>query len=84
MLKVTTHEAKTQLSRLIARVRGGEQVLILRGDQPAARLVAVDADVRDLEPPSRPPVGTTTSAPVRWSDDAFAPLDDEALREWGL
>lgn len=82
MLKVTTHEAKTQLSRLIAKVREGEEVLICRGDQPAARLVSA----RESEPsaPARPPVGTITSAPIHVSDDAFEPMDDETLHQWGL
>jgi len=33
------HEAKTHLSRLLARVEAGEEVLISRAGQPIARLV---------------------------------------------
>jgi prevent-host-death family protein len=39
----TIHAAKTQLSRLVARARRGEDVVIARGSQPVARLVAFDA-----------------------------------------
>jgi PIN domain nuclease of toxin-antitoxin system len=38
MLKVKVHEAKTNLSRLLARVETGEEIVILRGDNPVAKL----------------------------------------------
>ena len=38
----TIHEAKTQLSQLIARVGRGETIVIARGSRPVAKLVAVD------------------------------------------
>lgn len=38
---VGVHEAKTHLSQLLDEVAAGEEVLILRRGQPAARLVAV-------------------------------------------
>lgn len=37
----TIHQAKTQLSRLIALVEAGEDVVIARGKEPVARLTAV-------------------------------------------
>ena len=39
MTEVNVHEAKTHLSRLLARVEAGEEVLISRAGQPIARLV---------------------------------------------
>ncbi len=36
---VNVHEAKTQLSRLLARVAAGEEITIARAGQPFARLV---------------------------------------------
>ena len=39
MTEVNVHEAKTQLSRLLARVEAGEEVLISRAGRPIARLV---------------------------------------------
>lgn len=80
MKSVTTHEAKTQLSRLLAEVEAGEEVIIRRGDKAVARLTAVGSSGRKV----RPAVGTTTSAPVRCSPDAFAPLTDDELKQWGL
>ena len=41
---VNMHEAKTQLSRLVARVEGGEQIMITRAGKPAAKLVPVAGD----------------------------------------
>jgi prevent-host-death family protein len=39
MPEVGMHEAKSQLSRLVARVEAGEEIVITRRGQPAARLV---------------------------------------------
>jgi prevent-host-death family protein len=38
-MQVTIHEAKTQLSKLIAAVERGEEVVIARRDKPVVRLV---------------------------------------------
>src|SRR5687767_12014015 len=40
---VTIHAAKTQLSRLVARVEAGEEIVIARGAKPVARLVPLVA-----------------------------------------
>ena len=36
---VNVYQAKTQLSRLLARVEAGEDIVIARNGQPIARLV---------------------------------------------
>jgi antitoxin (DNA-binding transcriptional repressor) of toxin-antitoxin stability system len=77
---VTTHEAKTHLSRLLAEVEAGEEFVICRGKTPAARLVPTTRKPARR----RPKVGTVTSAPVRLADDAFKPLTDEELEDWGI
>ena len=41
MSAVTIHEAKTHLSKLLDRVRQGEEIIISKGRQPIARLVPV-------------------------------------------
>jgi antitoxin (DNA-binding transcriptional repressor) of toxin-antitoxin stability system len=38
---VTIHVAKTHLSRLIERAAAGEEIVILRGKTPVARLTAI-------------------------------------------
>lgn len=40
---VSISEAKTQLSKLIARAERGEEVTIRRGERAVAKLVAIDA-----------------------------------------
>jgi prevent-host-death family protein len=40
---INIHQAKTQLSALIARVEAGEEVVIARANKPVARLVPVTA-----------------------------------------
>ena len=41
MSSVKVHEAKTNLSKLIARARRGEEVIIARGRTPVVRLVPI-------------------------------------------
>jgi prevent-host-death family protein len=43
MKYVNTHEAKSQLSKLIAAVRDGEEVVICQAGKPVARLTAFEA-----------------------------------------
>ena len=40
-MEVNIHEAKTHLSRLLARVAGGEEITIAKAGVPIARLVPV-------------------------------------------
>jgi len=42
--EVGVHEAKTHLSRLLRRVEGGEEVTIVRGGKPIARLAPIRHD----------------------------------------
>ncbi len=80
MRKVSTHEAKTHLSALLREVAKGGEIRILRGEIPVAKLVPLD----DASKPRRPKTGTITSAPIQCTKDAFAPLDEHDLKEWGL
>lgn len=41
MRQVKVHQAKSELSRLLAEVERGEEVVIARGDVPVARLTSV-------------------------------------------
>ena len=43
MVVVNVSQAKTQLSRLLARVEAGEEVTITRRGKPVARLVRLQA-----------------------------------------
>lgn len=41
MRQVKVHQAKSELSRLLAEVERGEEVVIARGDVPVARLTSI-------------------------------------------
>ena len=41
MRRVKVHQAKSDLSRLLAAVEAGEDIVIARGDTPVARLTAI-------------------------------------------
>ena len=46
MTRVSIHEAKTHLSRLLKRVACGEEVVISKGGRPIARLVPFSSPQR--------------------------------------
>ena len=46
MDQVNIHAAKTQFSKLIARVQNGEEILIAKAGKPVARLVPAGAGAR--------------------------------------
>ncbi len=79
---LSTHEAKTHLSKVIEEVLAGAEVVICRGKSPVVKVVKYhQAD----EENARPKVGIATSAPVTYNDDAFAPLSNaQDLESWGV
>ena len=72
MAIVNTHEAKTQLSRLLKRVATGEEIIIARGGRPVARLVPCET------PPEARSPGSARGL-FRVPDDFDAPLPDDLL-----
>jgi len=74
MTKVTVHAAKTNLSRLIAEVEAGGEVVICRGDKPVAKLVPAN-DVKRL--PDRKP--GFLKGVVALDDSFFDPLPEDML-----
>ena len=70
--EVNTHEAKTQLSRLLRRVRAGEEITIANRGVPVARLVPVSGH------PSKRKLGAYGDT-IKIADDFDAPLPDEVL-----
>lgn len=70
MLTVNTHEAKTQLSRLLARVRSGEEIIIAKSGKAVAKLVPIKRHTVKREP------GIDQNK--AWiADDFDAPLPEE-------
>jgi prevent-host-death family protein len=77
MTRVGMHEAKTQLSRLVERAEGGEEIVITRRGEPTVRLV-----------PARQGDGFaslvgTWQGRVRVGDD-FDELPDELAESLGM
>lgn len=64
---VAIGEAKTNLSKLIERAEGGEEVVIRRGSTPVAKLVSYSA------PPERSPFGILEGR-IRIGDDFDDPV----------
>ena len=68
---VNIHEAKTHLSRLLAAVERGDEVVIARAGHPIATLSAYKPPRRKIVPP-----GSLGKLDVWMSDDFDDPLDD--------
>ena len=70
--QVNTHEAKTQLSKLLVRVQAGEEIVIAKAGIPVARLVAID------EPVNRRVAGSARDR-ITIREDFDVPLSDDVL-----
>lgn len=72
---VNIYEAKTQLSRLLRRVRAGEEIVIADHGTPVAKLVPID-------PPSGARVLGADRGRVWIASDAFDPMSEAELTVW--
>jgi len=72
MTMVSTHEAKTHLSRLLDEIQEGESVIIARGNKPVARLVPYDGKRARRTP-------GTLKGKIRVHDDFDSPLPEEIM-----
>ncbi|MYA32581.1 MAG: type II toxin-antitoxin system Phd/YefM family antitoxin [Gemmatimonadales bacterium] len=71
---VNVHEAKTQLSRLLAQVEAGENIVIARRGEPVARLVACK--------PAGKRQPDVLKHRIVIPDSFFDPLPEEELAAW--
>ncbi|CAN5351516.1 MAG: type II toxin-antitoxin system Phd/YefM family antitoxin [Gemmatimonadetes bacterium] len=69
---VNVHEAKTHLSRLLDRVRAGEEIILAKAGKPYARLVPL-AEGEERKP------GLTRG---RLTDEFFQPLPEDEVSSW--
>ncbi len=69
MATIDMHEAKTQLSDLVARAEAGEEIVIARDNRPAVRLVPVRLETKPAVP-----------APSGFAEDDQAEIDARELR----
>jgi prevent-host-death family protein len=73
----TVHQAKTNLSKILKEVEAGKEVTIARGKIPIAKIVPANTSR-----PQRKP--GTFKGKIHESKDAWAPMAEEELRDWGL
>ncbi len=72
---VNTHEAKTTLSRLLAEVEAGGEVVIARAGKPIARLVPANEPVQGVQ-------FATARGQIWYAPDWDAPMTEEELAEF--
>ncbi|MHB1841573.1 MAG: type II toxin-antitoxin system Phd/YefM family antitoxin [Sulfobacillus sp.] len=75
MKTVNIHVAKTHLSRLLAEVADGQEIVIAKAGKPMARLVGLNAP----KPPRAPGF---LKGKIRIADDFDAPLPEQILAEF--
>ena len=75
METVTIHAAKTTLSKLVARVAAGEEIILARGKRPVAKLVPI-------EPLSSRRRFGSMAGLVHVGPDFFEPLCEQELSAW--
>lgn len=76
MVRVKMHEAKANLSRLAARAAAGEEVILMRGDTPIARIVPLAAEEKPRRRPGR------LKGLIDFDDRFFEPLPEDELEAW--
>jgi antitoxin (DNA-binding transcriptional repressor) of toxin-antitoxin stability system len=74
MLKLNIHEAKTHLSRYLARLQAGETILLCRRNVPIAEIRPLDP-----RPQGARPIGLGRDV-FRVPERFFEPLPEDELR----
>jgi prevent-host-death family protein len=77
MAVVTIHQAKTQLSKLIARAEAGEEIVIARGKEPVARIEPLVKKRKGKRVP-----GLLKGKYNLPDEFFFDPLPEEELKAW--
>lgn len=72
----TIHAAKTNLSKLIARAEAGEEIVLARGNEPVAKIVAVSQKAK----PNRK--FGALKGKIKIGPEFFDPLPEDELKRW--
>lgn len=75
--QVNVHEAKTQLSKLLAEVEKGAEIVVARNGRPVAKLIPFPSPAK-----KRLRVGNWKGR-IWISPDFDAPLPADVLKDWG-
>ena len=78
----TVHQAKTHFSKLLKEAEAGQEVIVMRGSKPVARIVAITPPEPERELPFR--LMGAYRGKVSWTEGAFDPMTDDELIENGL
>ena len=73
MSQVLLEEAGSQLSHLVDQAQGGEEVIIISGTTPVAKIVPIPTEVPE---PRKGGFGSGKYALIYMADDFDAPLED--------
>jgi prevent-host-death family protein len=76
MAIVTIREAKSNLSQLIKKASAGEEIIIVRGDKPVARLIPVVAQRKGKRRPG------SLQGELCVGPEFFEPLPAAELNSW--
>jgi prevent-host-death family protein len=79
----TVHQAKTHFSRLLKEAEAGQEVVVMRGKKPVAKLVAINEPSGTQSEPRFRLAGAYRGQ-MHWDEDAFDPMTDTELVECGL
>jgi prevent-host-death family protein len=84
MVIINMHDAKSQLSDLVARAEAGEEIMIARRNKPAVRLVAVLPDsTAHIRESREQAFGSMAHLRDAMKDVAwFEPLPEDELQAW--
>ena len=72
---VNMHQAKSSLSRLVAKALAGEEVVIARNGKPAVKLVPAEQELK-------PRVPGRYKGKIWIAPDCFDPMSEEELAVW--
>ncbi|MGE3650940.1 MAG: type II toxin-antitoxin system Phd/YefM family antitoxin [Reyranellaceae bacterium] len=72
----TIHAAKTNLSKLVARAEAGEEIVLARGREPVAKIVAVS---RKAKPKRK---FGALKGKIKIGPEFFDPLPEDELKRW--
>jgi prevent-host-death family protein len=81
MIRVKMHAAKTNLSRLVAQAEAGEEIVLMRGNAPVARIVPLETGERagEAHEPRRP---GRLKGLIDFDDRFFEPFPEPELARW--
>ncbi|MGD0829560.1 MAG: type II toxin-antitoxin system prevent-host-death family antitoxin [Terracidiphilus sp.] len=77
----TVHQAKTHLSRLLKEAEAGQEVIVMRGNKPVAKVVAINEPTNIPDLPFR--LAGAYRGKMHWDENAFDPMTDEELVDCG-